>query len=228
MCKIFPSCRSEAADSSQLILILELLTPTVCSSESRTVTSFQHWQYWAVRSCNWVDEMTKACRLTFDLLSVGCHVFDPGRERRRVCITDVVEAPLGCRCAPTWFNGSNMNKCLISRISHSHDLRQYFSLLLWAEVTVSCVQKEHIRPSFQLFLIWIWSHCWRVWLSEHVAETGAEQDLSWQTDRRPSCRWITATQRYSQPSNTQRKSKTASDETYKLHFKSFTPSKNQS
>lgn len=70
--------------------------------------------------------------------------------------------------------------------------------------------------------------CWRVRLSEHVAETGAEQDLSWQTDRRPSCRWITATQRYSQPSNTQRKSKTASDETYELHFKSFTPSKNQS
>lgn len=32
---------------------------------------------------------------------------------------------------------SNMNKCLISRISHSHYLRWFFSLLLWAEITVS-------------------------------------------------------------------------------------------
>lgn len=83
--------------------------------------------------------MTKACRLTFDLLSVGCHVFDPGCERRRVCITDVrvVEEPLGCRCAPTWFNSEVQTWTNVSRISHSHYLRWFFSLLLWAEITVS-------------------------------------------------------------------------------------------
>lgn len=168
-CKIFPSCRSEPADSSQLILgaphcdarIDRRFVPVSHAQSPPSNTDNTELPGAATGLMGWLKHADWP--LTSSVLAVMSSIQD---------VRDAEFAsPMFVLLRSRWVADVHLNDSVKFQHEQMFDI-QDFTLTLSQMVFQSAavgwdnrvlkdkVQKEHIKPSFQLFLIWIWSHCW--------------------------------------------------------------------